>query len=261
MSELESKNIESINQASICAKTILRTESFGAIAVIEPDSGHPLNSRVGITNDIDGSPVLLLSQISSHTKAIKNDPRCSLLLGEVGIGDPLNNPRISLIAFADQISNKSSAHKYLRARYLRQHPRAKLYIDFSDFSFFRIQVERVNLNAGFGQFFSLKHDDIILDHDWIPVLSQIEDEIITKSNSYCETYIKDFVENAGVNSNVIWKIISVDPEGFNLRAGYEILRVNFQKTIERTHDMVKELLENIEFRLVQQEIHKKKNKL
>ena len=93
-----------------------------------------------------------------------------------------------------------------------------------------------------------------------PVLSQIEDEIITKSNCNCETYIKDFIENVGLNSNVIWKIISIDPEGFNLRAGYEILRINFQNTIERTNDMVKEFLEYIEFRLNQQELHTKENK-
>ena len=251
MLELESKKIESVNEAILCAKSILRTARFGALAVIETDTGHPLNSRVGVTNDIDGSPILLLSQLSLHTKALQHEPRCSLLLGEVGRGDPLNSPRVSLIAVADQISKKSGTQKYLRDRYLRQHPRAKLYIDFSDFSFFRVQVERANLNAGFGQFFALKREDLILSQNWLAGLQQQESEILRKSNESCKRSIKRYVEELGLNTKQAWKIISIDPDGFNLSAGVEIVRVNFSLPLKESDDLVNDTIENIQLRIQQ----------
>ena len=245
MVKSEISNIDSIQKARICAKEILRTVRFGALAVCEPDTGHPLISKVGLASDIDGSPVLLLSQISTHTKAIKNDSRCSLLLGDGGVGDPLNEPRISLIAKAAQIPQKSELHKNLRDRYLRHQPYAKVYIDFRDFSFFRIEFEKANLNAGFGQFYVLESDDIILSQNWIPDLRRCESDIISQSNKNSEQIVNEFVKTLEVDAKKPWKIISVDPEGFNLSAGNDILRVNFLATINETNDLVREFVENI----------------
>ncbi|RVB60512.1 HugZ family protein, partial [Mesorhizobium sp. M7A.F.Ca.CA.002.03.2.1] len=40
------------------AKTLLRSARFGALAVIEPQTGSPLASRVGVATDIDGAPLI-----------------------------------------------------------------------------------------------------------------------------------------------------------------------------------------------------------
>ena len=78
------------------AKTLLRTARFGAIAVIEPGTGAPHASRVGVATDLDGSPLTLISGLSAHTGALLADPRCSLMVGEPGKGDALAHPRLSL---------------------------------------------------------------------------------------------------------------------------------------------------------------------
>ena len=251
MLKSEISNIDSIQKARMCAKKILRTVRFGAFAVCEPVSGHPLISKVGLTSDIDGSPVLLISEISTHTKAIKNDSRCSLLLGEDGVDDPLNFPRISIIAKAVQIAQKSELHKYLRDRYLRHQPYAKVYIDFRDFSFFRIEIEKANLNAGFGQFYVLECDDIVQSQNWIPDLRRCESDIISQSNKICGQVIREFVKTFEGDAKKHWKIISVDPEGFNISAGNEILRVNYLVSINESNDLVKEFVDIIQAQLSQ----------
>src|SRR5689334_17624426 len=82
------------------AKTLIRTARYGALAVLEPNTGSPLASRVGVATDADGTPLILVSQLSAHTGAILADPRCSLLVGETGKGDPLAHPRITLVCRA-----------------------------------------------------------------------------------------------------------------------------------------------------------------
>ena len=64
------------------------------------ETGAPLASRVGVATDIDGAPLILVSMLSAHTPAILADPRCSLLVGEPGKGDPLAHPRLTLICRA-----------------------------------------------------------------------------------------------------------------------------------------------------------------
>ena len=67
-----------------------------------PEGGGPLASRVGVATDADGAPLILVSMLSAHTRAIMADPRCSLLLGEPGRGDPLAHPRITLVCRASE---------------------------------------------------------------------------------------------------------------------------------------------------------------
>ncbi|TIT59285.1 MAG: HugZ family protein, partial [Mesorhizobium sp.] len=68
------------------AKTLIRGARFGALAVIDPETGAPLASRVGVATDSDGAPLILVSMLSAHTGALLADPRCSLLVGEPGKG-------------------------------------------------------------------------------------------------------------------------------------------------------------------------------
>ena len=245
MLQSKSKKIETIEDARVCAKAILRTVTCGVLAVLEPESGFPLTSRVGVASDFDGSPILLLSQLSIHTKALNEDARCSLLLGEIGIGDPLRFPRLSLIGIAEKLTEKSGQLEYFRTRYLMHQPNAKLYIDFTDFSFFRIHVERANLNGGFGQFFKLSGEEIIFQRDWISKLRILEEVITEKINQTFKKDITEYVKNLGGDANLNWKIISIDPEGFNLSAGSEIVRANFLQPIETLNNFEGELFDRI----------------
>ena len=68
---------------------------IGALAVIDPETGSPLASRVGVATDIDGTPLILVSMLSAHTRAILADPRCSLLARRARQGRPACASRAS----------------------------------------------------------------------------------------------------------------------------------------------------------------------
>src|SRR5690606_31182403 len=129
------------------ARTLVRSARFGALAVLEPETGTPLASRVGVATDLDGTPLILISMLSAHTGALLADPRCSLLVGEPGRGDALAHPRITLVCRAARLERGTAEHARAERRYLNRNPKAKLYVGLGDFSFFRLEPERASLNG------------------------------------------------------------------------------------------------------------------
>jgi len=133
---------------------------FAALAVVM-ETGAPLVTRVAFGLDPDGGPISLISSLSTHTQALLGNPACSLLVGEPGEkGDPLTHPRLSLICRASFLRHGDDGYDALAAHYLRDHPKAKLYISFSDFAFARFEVSAGHLNGGFGKAFHLKASDL-----------------------------------------------------------------------------------------------------
>src|SRR4051794_34599601 len=128
------------------AKDLLRTIRSGALATIDRDAGFPFASLVTVATDWDGSPLLLLSRLSGHTLNLEADPRASILLVETGKGDPLAHPRLTIMGRAERTSETQA-----RSRFLNRHPKAKLYADFADFSFWRLAILGAHLNGGFAR--------------------------------------------------------------------------------------------------------------
>ncbi|MCO6383544.1 HugZ family protein [Oceanicola sp. 502str15] len=138
---------------------LLDEARHGALGVLE--GGAPLVSRIAVGTDARGGPVTLVSSLSAHTAALRAEPACSLMVGEPGSkGDPLTHPRLSLQCRAAFVERESDDHAALRARWLESHPKAKLYIDFGDFGFVRLEVQGAFLNGGFGKAFRLTPADL-----------------------------------------------------------------------------------------------------
>ncbi len=146
--------------ACALARKLIDQAQYASIAVLEPVSGMPMVSRIGVASDSSGNLIFLASQLSNHTKALDVDPRASIMVGEPGKGDPLAHPRITLIGTIEKIDRASSERDLLRAPYLERHPKAALYIDFGDFHFFRMKLDRANLNGGFGKAYELLPVDL-----------------------------------------------------------------------------------------------------
>lgn len=147
------------DKARKLARKLISASDFGALAVLEPETGVPLASRIATIADAKGDVVFLASDLSFHSRAIAIDPRASILLGEPGKGDPLAHPRITMIGRALRLEREGESGG-LRANWLQRHPRAAVYIDFADFAFYRLSVERAHLNGGFGQAYVLGPDDL-----------------------------------------------------------------------------------------------------
>lgn len=228
---------ETDEEARRLTKTLMRNARFGALAALEPGTGHPLSSRVAVTTDMDGTPVMLTSTLSGHTSAIMSDPRCSLMLGEPGKGDPLAHPRVSLFTRAVQVSRDEPDYARLKRRYLARHPKAQLYVDFGDFSFFRLEVERASLNGGFGKAFLLETADMILNESICGPLQEWEEGAVAHMN-------EDHMEAIGLYATVLarqpeakWSLAALDPEGLDLVAGDLSARVWFEKAMTDPADL------------------------
>lgn len=147
------------NDARALARKLIDEARYAAIGVLE--NGAPAVTRIAFATTPEGSPLSLISDLSSHTQSLEADATCSLLVGEPGDkGDPLTHPRITLSAKARFVARSSEDHAVLRAHYLRQIPKAQLYIDFADFRLVRFDVSSALLNGGFGKAFKLGPDDL-----------------------------------------------------------------------------------------------------
>ncbi|MEI9431892.1 HugZ family pyridoxamine 5'-phosphate oxidase [Mesorhizobium sp. Cs1299R1N3] len=213
------------------AKTLLRSARFGALAVLEPRTGSPLASRVGIATDIDGAPLVLVSMLAAHTSALLADPRCSLLLGEPGKGDPLAHPRLTLACQASRLERGSQAHARAERRYLNRNPKASLYAGLGDFSILRLEPQRASLNGGFGKAYQLERLDLLTIGPIIEELAGSEQSAIEHMNADHLDAIAVYARHLAKAPGDGWTIAGLDAEGIDLASGDNICRVFFPQPL------------------------------
>src|SRR4026208_802700 len=90
------------------AKALLRVIRAGALATLDRNTGHPFASLVNVATDIDGSPVILTSRLSTHTAHLEPARRASVLLGQTGRGDPLAHPRLTVLGSFARLEKESA---------------------------------------------------------------------------------------------------------------------------------------------------------
>lgn len=225
------------------ARTLMRSARYGALAVLDPADGAPQASRVAVATDLDGTPLILVSALSGHTAGLLADPRCSLLLGEPGKGDPLAHPRISLSCRATRLERGSSEQARAERRYLNRHPKAKLYVGFPDFAFFRLDPQKASLNGGFGKAYALTRADLVTDSPATAALAESEQSAIVHMNDdhrdAVDVYARAF---AGARSDG-WYIIGLDADGIDIGHGDEARRVFFPAPLSSAADLRAALVE------------------
>jgi putative heme iron utilization protein len=147
----------SASETGAQARDLLRQAQRASLATLL-ENGAPYASLVLVAEDEDFSPILLLSYLAEHAKNLKRDPRASLLIdGTAGLDEPLTGPRVTLIG-----AMTKSDDERLKTRYLARHKSAALYAGFRDFAFYRMNVERAHLVAGFGRIDWIDAADFLL---------------------------------------------------------------------------------------------------
>ncbi len=230
------------DEARRLAKGLVRSARFGALAVIDAASGHPLASRVATATDLDGTPVILTSTLSGHTSAILANPKCSLLVGEPGKGDPLAHARISLFCKARRIERGSDDHNRMRRRYLARHPKAGLYADFGDFCFFRLELSGASLNGGFGKAFELDPSDLLVQIKDLSEWSEMDSDATAHMNEDHKDAVKLYAEHLCKADDANWKLACIDPEGLDMVAGDNVARLWFPTGLDQPGDLRAELV-------------------
>jgi len=212
------------------ARGLLRTARSASLATLT-SGGHPFASLTSVATDMDGTPLILVSSLSGHTGNLGADPRCSLLIAPGGKGDPLAHARITLIATAEPLTRDSDIGKRARRRFLARQPKASLYVDFPDFSFFALRLQRASLNGGFGRAYELAAGDVLSDCTQAQALLDGEDDAISHMN-------EDHADVIGLYATALlgaepgpWRLSGIDPDGADLMLGDQALRLTFDEPV------------------------------
>lgn len=190
-------------------------------------SAWPYASLVLTAVDHDLTPILLISDLAEHSKAIASTARvCMLFDGTGGLDQPLTGPRLSVFGVAAK-----SQEPRVRQRFLARHPDAELYADFRDFNFYRIAIERAHLVAGFGRIDTIAGAALRVDPGPSQALVERETDIVSHMND-------DHAEAVGLYATRLlglgpgeWRMTGIDAFGCDLRWRGQVARLNFDTPV------------------------------
>lgn len=124
-----------------------RIGSLSTVSRKQP--GFPFGSVMPYGLDPRGRPIFLISSMAMHTQNLHSDPRASLLVTQPDAsGDPLGASRVTLVGNVLTVPEPDVADA--RKLYLERYANSKYWVDFEDFSFYRMTVVDVYYVGGFG---------------------------------------------------------------------------------------------------------------
>jgi hypothetical protein len=132
------------------ARTLVHLGRIGSLSTVSRKvAGFPFGSVMPYGLDSAGQPIFLISTMAMHTQNLQADPRASLLVTQPGSdGDPLGASRVTLVGNVATIPTAEVADA--RRLYLERYENSKYWVDFDDFSFYRMDVVDVYYVGGFG---------------------------------------------------------------------------------------------------------------
>ena len=189
--------------------------------------GWPSAALVTLACSMDGSPILLLSTLAHHTRNLLADPRASLLIDATdGFANPQAGPRVTVMG---RIARSDDAA--LAKRFLARHPAAKSYAGFGDFAFYRMEAERLHYVGGFARARWVEREDAVLSEaDWRDIVAHEQDILAHMNKDHAETLLL-FAQRLIKSRAKSARLIAIDPEGFDLRCGRSVHRIDFQNAV------------------------------
>ncbi len=132
------------------ARTLVYVGRIGSLSTLSrKQQGFPFGSVMPYGLDGQGRPVFLISTMAMHTQNAQADPRASLLVAQPdATGDPLGASRVTLVGYALPVPDPEVAEA--RELYVARYANSKYWVDFEDFSFYRLDVVDVYYVGGFG---------------------------------------------------------------------------------------------------------------
>jgi putative heme iron utilization protein len=132
------------------ARTLMHSGRIGSLSTLSrKQPGFPFGSLMPFALDAHGRPIFLISTMAMHTQNLQADSRASLFVTEPDASaDPLGSSRVTLIGPVNRIPEEERAAA--RSVYLMRYADSKYWVDFDDFSFFRMDVLDVYYVGGFG---------------------------------------------------------------------------------------------------------------
>jgi heme iron utilization protein len=216
---------------SWAARKLLRAARSATLATSA--AGQPFASLVTPACTPDLAILLLLSDLSEHTRHLRADPRCAVLVCGVAEGvNPQTTPRVSVTGVAERVMDAA-----LRGRFLTVHPYAALYADFADFALWRVRPMGGLYVGGFAQAARLRAADIAPDPAGVVAIAAAEAEII----AHCNTAHPDAMA-ALAGTPGAWRMVSIDVDGFDLALEERVIRVHWPAPVADTKDVRRALI-------------------
>jgi heme iron utilization protein len=132
------------------ARTLVYLGRVGSLSTLSrKQPGFPFGSVMPYGLDDHGRPTFLISTMAMHTQNLQADARASLLVNQPDSdGEPLGASRVTLVGNILPVPNAELSE--VRKLYLERHANSKYWVDFEDFSFYRLDVIDVYYVGGFG---------------------------------------------------------------------------------------------------------------
>lgn len=195
-------------------------------------------SLVMVATDPVGSPLLLLSDLAVHSENIARASQVSLLISESSKNvDPLTQARISLQGRLTSVDDNQLMH-----RYLRRYPDALVFARFSDFKLYQLTIGRAHLVGGFGNIHWIDGKEIAVAPHFLS-LEEVELDILDHMNSDHADAVQSLAFSDSQTEGLgPWKIIGLDPEGFDLASGWCYQRILFENVVSNASDVRREFV-------------------
>lgn len=219
------------------ARGLLRSARRASLSTLDA-SGAPYVSLIGIATAPDGAPLLLVSDLARHNMNLKRDPRASVLLADIGAGDPLAHPRVTLFGACVETPKAEQ-----RARWLTRQPEAAMYFDFQDFRMLRLEPEAAHLVAGFGRIVDLAWDELRTDLDGAEGLVEAEAGVVEHMNEDHADATRLFATKLLGAADGAWRFEGCDPLGCELGLDGKALYLPFDPPAKTAGDVRKRLVE------------------
>lgn len=196
--------------------------------------------------DAKGRPIFLISTMAVHTQNLERDPRASLFISQTDSqGDPLDASRVTLMGDVSKVPENETAEA--RELYLSRYKNASYWVDFDDFSFYRMEVRDVYFVGGFGAMGWVTAEDY--SGAQVDPLADVSKGIITHMNEdHRDSLIALAWKFTGIEAEDA-SMTSVDRLGFNvrIRAGSDVFsrRIGFTReatTKEQTREIIVDMV-------------------
>jgi putative heme iron utilization protein len=230
------------------ARTLLYLGRMGSLSTLSrKQSGFPFGSVMPYGLNDRGRPIFLISTMAMHTQNLQADPRASLLVTQQDTeGEPLGASRVTVVGNVLPVPNAELAEA--RKLYLERHANSRYWVDFEDFSFYRMDVIDVYYVGGFGVMGWVSASDY--DRSQPDPLADSTAEIIQHMNSDHKDALVLLARTFARIESTEATMTAVDRLGFHVRVktpdGLRGARIAFLREVNNPAETRKVLMEMVQ---------------
>lgn len=227
-------------------RTLVSLSTIATLSTVSrKQPGYPFGSLMPYAIDAKGRPIFLISNMAMHTQNLQSDPRASLFVGQTGDGDPLGTARVTLIGDILAIAKEEVSEA--RERYLASYENSRAWVDFEDFSFYRLELLDIYYVGGFGVMGWVTAEDY--QNAEVDPLAKSAPTILEHMNAdHVSAMLLLANVHAGIDATEA-AMTAVDRLGFHLRLktadGMKGTRINFLHEVQNSDEARKVLVEMV----------------